>query len=688
MYVRFYHLLSLIILLLSFALRMADMPHGLPYVEHPDEPNFYSLANDVRGVRGAYWRNDWLAGYPPGYIWLYAALLNGVDAISQNNIHTDMGVYVGIMRIVSILLDMLTLSLIMVATRWLAGNLASLLAGGVWAVSSAIVQNAVLALPDPPTVFACVLCVVLALKAFRHESFLWIILATLAGLLATIFKYPVAPILLLPAAFCLWQLWRDLRRALLPSAVALVLVLLTVYGLFFIYGANNLSNVEANTVRSGFLTNLLEPFRWYKVFNGLFGTFGIGLLMVAGITVFYMLKNYQLTKNFDTDTSPPLTPLPIAWRGDLTHQKLPALYAVKKGQGVRIKEKTNRSIVLISLTTLSGFLILAVIPGYLHSYANSIYPIRYTLPAAAVLLIPVAALIGRVIFVPLTYYREGMARHAPTEKTSRLWMGIALALPMIALLPETIAYQTYMQRPLTYTAMQYWFEENIPENSRIWTIHIDPYVSLSRYDRGYSGFKNFDVVFAPNNIAENGITITKMDYLYLTEDDLWIVQNQSYPLVKHIGGTPYRGPDLYIYRAHPLPNPQAAVFTNSTTRLVLRGIQAEKSAAQVTVESYWQAVNAPDRIYSYSLYLSPTDDSTDSLAQMDGQLGHRPTNTWVDPEELLRGDLMPLTLPELTPGDYTVWLVLYSWETGERFVLADGTDRLPVLAFTVTDDSD
>jgi 4-amino-4-deoxy-L-arabinose transferase-like glycosyltransferase len=269
---------------------MADMPHGLPYIDHPDEPNFYALANDVRGVRDAYWRNDWLHGYPPGYIWLYGVILNGVDALAENNIHTDMGMYVGTLRIVSILFDMLTLALIIVATRWLAGSFASVLAGGVWAVSAAVVQNAILALPDPPTVFACVLCVVWVLKAFRHESFLWAILATLAGLLATVFKYPVAPILLLPAAFCVWQLQHNFRRAFLPSVLALALVLLTAYELFFVYGANTLSNVEANTVRSSFLSNLLDPLRWYKVFNGLFGTFGIGLLAVLALAVFWAIK--------------------------------------------------------------------------------------------------------------------------------------------------------------------------------------------------------------------------------------------------------------------------------------------------------------------------------------------------------------------------------------------------------------
>ncbi len=682
MSVRLYAFLTLFILLASFALRMADMPHGLPYIDHPDEPNFYALANDVRGVRDAYWRNDWLEGYPPGYIWLYAAILNGVDALAENNIHTDMGMYVGTLRIVSILIDMLTLAFIMLATRWLSGRTASLLAGGVWAISAAVIQNAILALPDPATVFACVLCVVLALQAFRHESFVWAILATLAGLLATLFKYPVAPILLLPAAFCLWQLWRDFRRALLLSAGALALVLLTAYGLFFIYGANDLSNVEANTVRSSFLTNMLDPFRWYKVFNGLFGTVGIGFLVVMGLAAFLAIKKYQ---------SPPLNPLPITWRGDLTLQQAPPLYAVERGlggedsKGVRIKQNQNPlnfNFALIALTASTGFLILAIIPGYLHSYANSIYPIRYTLPAAAVLLIAAAAWIGQVLFSKNHAVKDTLYR-VSTARISYLWM--MMLLPILALLPETIAYQTYMQRPFTYTAMQHWFEDNIPENSLIWTTHIDPYVSLARYDRGYSGFKNFNVVFAPDNRTENGLTIADMDYLYLSDEDLSRFPDNPYPLVKHIGGYPYREPDLYIFRAHPLPNPQETLFSNSSTQLILRGIQAEKTNTQITVESFWQAPIQPDKIYSYSLYLSPTNDPSQSLAQMDGELGQRPTHTWFDPDELLRGDMLPLDLPELVAGDYTVWLVLYSWETGERFVLEDGLDRLPVLEFTIED---
>jgi hypothetical protein len=333
--------------------------------------------------------------------------------------------------------------------------------------------------------------------------------------------------------------------------------------------------------------------------------------------------------------------------------------------------KNNPAFALIALTGITGFLILAIIPAYLHPYANSIYPIRYTLPAAAVLLIAAAAFIGRIIFA-----------QAATKPVTR-WYGLALALPILALLPETIVYQTYMQRPFTYTAMQHWFEENIPENSRVWTTHVDPYVSLARYDRGYSGFKNFDVVFAPDNIAENGLTLAEMDYLYLTDTDLQHFPDNPYPLVKHMGGYPYREPDLYIFRAQPLPNPQATVFSNSSTQLILRGIQTEKTTEAILVESFWQSSTLPAKVYSYSLYLAPTHDPSQVLAQVDGQLGHRPTNTWGDSQELLRGEMQPLDLPELAAGDYTVWLVVYSWETNERFVLDNGLDRLPVLRFTI-----
>jgi hypothetical protein len=279
-------------------------------------------------------------------------------------------------------------------------------------------------------------------------------------------------------------------------------------------------------------------------------------------------------------------------------------------------------------------------------------------------LMPCAALIGQTLL------------HQP-KRAERRWLLLVLVLPIASLLPETFQLQTTLQRPYTYAAMQRWFEENMPDGSIIWTSEVDPYNSLSRYDRGYSGYKNFDAILGVS--AENTRTMAEADYLYVTEHALANYTHLAYPLVKFIGGEPYREPDLYVYLAKPLPQPQTTLFQNSTSSLILHGLEAQRSKTHVTTESYWSAPHPPDRIYSYLLYVSPRHDPGVVLAQVDGQLGQRPTHTWADPNELLRGEMAALQLPELTPGEYTAWLILYSWETGERFKLADQREALTVL---------
>jgi len=243
------------LLLLAAALRIASFTYGLPYVDHVDEPNFYLLANDQRGVLDAAWRENWLEGYPPGYIWMAAALMQGVDAIADLNIHTDMGNYIAILRLVSLLGDLLTLAALMTLARWLGGAAAGAIAGSGYVIAAEVLENAITALPDPLTVTFVVLCALLTVRALRRDQAAMALLATIFGLLAVVFKYPVFPVLLLPAAFFLRDLWQRRVRALPMAALALLLVGGTALYLLFAYGALNISNSEGLRARTSFFSS-------------------------------------------------------------------------------------------------------------------------------------------------------------------------------------------------------------------------------------------------------------------------------------------------------------------------------------------------------------------------------------------------------------------------------------------------
>lgn len=606
------------IFIVAFFLRFNGVAYALPYISHPDEPNFYALANDWRGVRDAGWREDWLAGYPPGYILFYGLSLNVIDSISQNNIHTDMARYVGIMRIVNISLDMLCLALMGLAARWLAGHWAALLAMVVYALSRPAVENAAIALPDISVTLWGIACLVLTLQAFRRQSFLWGFLATLAGLLATIFKYPAAPVLIMPALFYLLQLRRHWRRALLPSAVALTSVGLTAYVLLVLNGAVSLSNKEGLNARLYFFDNLRELYRWGDLAQATLGTLGIVLCLMGGLGLASLL--YQ---------------------------------------------RRWQALAGVGLALAGGVAALVIIPGYLGDFPAARYPVRYTLPALAPLVVAAAAL--SVLAFPRLFQRLGT---------------LCVLVAGAALVPATVERLNIWHLRSPFQEAQGWFETNIPSGTHLWMDGVDAFTSLSRYDRGYSGYNDYPAYFAGDYPTVSDAVRQTVQVIYLTEEERarwprsagWQSLDEMI-LLKRIGGTGYNPPNLYVYLNQALPQAQATAFSAGDVRLLLRGYDYVVQDGQVSVESYWQNAGIiPPIDYAHTLYLTPSDNPNQALAQVDGQLGYRRTSTWDDADEILRGASSGLVLPEGLPaGTYHLYLAVYDWRDVTRLSLADGT---------------
>ena len=187
------------IFVLAFLLRWAIHDYGLPFIHNIDEPNMYLLANDWRNELDAGWRNDWLAGYPPGYIWLTIGIFEVIDASLQPNIHTDMALYIRILRLISLGADLITLAVLMRTAYILVGHTGAIFLGGIWSVSAEIVFNGITALPDIFSYLFIAFCVLSSVYAHQHESWRWAIVATTFALLAIVFKYAIFPILFLPA---------------------------------------------------------------------------------------------------------------------------------------------------------------------------------------------------------------------------------------------------------------------------------------------------------------------------------------------------------------------------------------------------------------------------------------------------------------------------------------------------------
>ncbi len=615
------------ILLLAFAIRIAIYGYGLPYVENGDEPNMYALANQWRGAMDAGWRNEWLEGYPPGYLIFSGLVMEGTDRVHQLDIHLEMGLYIRALRFASLSMDLLTLSLLMWLARRLGGTIAAGLAGGVWAVSEHVSLVATAALPAAASQTFVALCVVLGLIALRRQN-AWLALAsTGAGLVAVTFKYPLAPVLVTPMVSFLWLLWKGWRRALLPAALALLAVVLTAYELLVVYGAQNLSNTEANIARGGLLDNLLIGQKWANTLQALIESTGPILLLIAGLAMAGVIVNRRRIARW------PLT-------------------------------------LLVLLTALA---LLGIVPIYARFDFTAH---NYVLPGA-LLLIPFSAVI----------ITATLPRHRP--KGTVLWTWVAVIAPVVGLAPGSLSRVVTLQRPSTYTVAQRWFEENIPDGAVLWVQSPQARRSLNRYEAGYPGFKTFNMVYLEEQSTWEGDP-GEIYYLFLREEDLaqWPTHLarpplDELPVIKMFGGPSLRGSTLYVYAPEPFTNPLGVTFQDQTTQLVLEDLTVRQDGSRIHVDSYWRAPSPPPLDYSYLLHLTPADDPLVILAQQDGQLGHRRTSTWTDPAELLRGNMAPLLLPDLPPGEYALLVGAYYWETNTRLTLDDGRDRLEVYRFRV-----
>lgn len=599
-----------LLLLFAASLRIAAVDYALPYIVNPDEPNVYRLVQGYRGVLDAGWRAEWLAGYPPGYMVFYQVVVEVMDRLHTFDVHQDMGTVIGMMRIFNSLIDLITMALVIYLARQLAGWKAALLAGAVFAVSTPFVQNASIALRDPLFAMTTLACVVTGLRAWRRHSVGWALLSTFIGLIAVAVKYPAAPVLILPALFFLRYLYQKRAAALPLSALALLMVLVAAYYLWFVYGGGNLSNFEGNQARNFFVQNSLNATRWFNVIKAALGTLGIGLAVGALVAL--------------------------------------------------IRRRVTPDILLIGIT---GLAVLAITPGYLAELSSTNYPVRYILPATA-------------IFIPV-------AASLVTQLTRRWPNAVQVAIGLLcvaALVPDLVSYALPLRLTNPYTEGQKWFEANISNDSVVWMESLDPFKSLSRYDKGYRGYKSFVGFHGPDYQTLDAEIHNQVQYLYLTEDDekRWpLLQGweglEQFTKIKTIGGPSYNPPALSIYLTHPLPNPQHTAFTLGDVRLTLRSTSIEMGDA-IVMETFWQAdAVKPPRDYSYSLYITPADEPGNVLAQQDGALGQRPTSTWDDPTELLPATIGPVDISSLSDEMKSLWLVIYDSQTGQRFALDDGS---------------
>jgi len=642
-------LFGVVLLTLAAVLRLRGYDFALPYLDHPDEPNFALTALWWRGELRVFQN----AGYPPLYIWLEMAVQTLMDALGNPAIPD----YVRVLRLLSVAAGLATTAII-ARTAWRVGGwMAAFLAGAVWAAAPEIVEGSLYATPDPFVYLLVSASTLLAVEAIAQPGrSLWALWSVMVALAATLVKYPAVPAIVPGGIAALVVLGRDRRLGwcLLLLQVACVAVvgawLVSVYGIVNYNEGATFQSQGLERVTSPDLARQNLALVFYPLARATWAFAGWGIAVAGTILALAIRRR-----------TPDRAPHPAT---------LSALWAVT-----------------------------VLIPWIAASFrAGNIQAIRDILPgttAAVVLWSASLAFIGRAAAALLR--RIGLPRRAARFVATGALIVVFL---IVYLIPQlVIAWQESTLRTYADTRadLAAWAETALDPGTMVVT--DENHKTFNRYWGGYLGTKWFDswvtddvTEHTPGEWRRRGMSYLVMPYTQAIDLQRTDVGRaylaHLFPLRIVAPQKQQRGPAVIVFRLWG-PDHQANAEFGSQIRLV--GWDQQPAAPQpgdtLSLRFYWQPVAPPRDNYSVFLHLTPLTDPAHVLAQADFTpvSEARLPLTWRYPNETLVGQTQRLTIPAgLPPGSYVARLGLYNYVTGERLrVDAGGSSPDHIILFTL-----
>lgn len=625
-------LITASILTLAGVLRLRGYDFALPYIDHPDEPNFALTALWWRGDLQVFQNPD----YPPGYVWLQMAVQTVIDKLSAPSIPD----YVRVMRLFAVAASLGT-TLLVALTAWrVGGHLAGLIAGLTWAIAPEIVESGLYATPDPFVYLLVSVSTLLAVEAISHpDRSTWALWSVLIALAATLVKYPAIPAIVPGGLAALYiAIWRDRRvgfRLLALQSVSVALVgawLVAVYG---IVNYNEGATAQAHGLQRVMSADLVHnnlTYVFYPLARATWTLPGWGVL-AAGLALLIA---------------------PRRWRGP----RAPHFAAVVALWAVMILIPWLAT----AFRTGSSQAIRDILPGV--TAAVVLWAVALAQIAGAV-----ATLLRRRAFSPRA------ARIAGQSLVLTCFLA-GFAIPQLVVAWQESTLRTY---PDTRADLATWAEIALEPGTVVVT--SDNHKTFNRYWGGYSGHKWFDswVASDPTQVQPDEWRQRGMSYLVLPYERVIALQDsadgraylaQLLPLRVIAPREQQRGPAMALFRLWG-PDVYQPVEFGGQIRLLGWDVQpaAPRPGDDLALRFYWQPIIPPRDNYSVFLHLTPLDDPTHVLAQRDfSPAGEaRLPLTWQYPGETLISPAQTLTLPpDLPPGHYVVRLGLYDYVSGER----------------------
>ncbi|NDJ79331.1 MAG: phospholipid carrier-dependent glycosyltransferase [Chloroflexi bacterium] len=650
---RWWWLLLAIIVLFAGGVRYVGYDFSLPYVDHPDEPN-WNLAGRMIIDYGSAKPLNYHA-YPPGIITINYVLLRFFHDEA-----TPPSTLIDWVRLISITISLGTVILVALLAYRIATPLAGLLASGVWAIEPVMIDHSRFATADPYVTCFAALAIFCALSGTLYDRDRWTTAGIVAIMLAIVFKYQAGFLLPVVAGLPLLRLLAhpdQRRRVLTTSAYHAGYLVVFFFWLLAIYptlDANDVPNWVAPTDEAG-------------------------------------LPGWSTTRqNINNATDP------------LEAQAVFRLGLVSLGWLVwpRVRQQIN-GLALITVIAGAGAWFVGV--GVFGEQAFRQF-------VAFTTLLIVLAGVGLALWaIPLGWLLEQLQTRWPaTQRFTARPYALSLALGtvvMIACLPTAAsaidnAYNHTL--PARRVDLATYMDASVPPGPYL--SNTDNHKTFNRSWGGYPGEKEFPyarmalVTEQPlETWREQGVEYAIVPY-GVYEEMQTTPAGQAYLdgmllLKTYPPSDEYRGPDMAVFRLRPMQF-SAAGQVGSTRQQVgpvrLVGYDIDRTEAQagdtITFTLYWQADETTDIVYRVYNHLA-WPDSRDFVGQADGSPLpniHRGTNTWADPGETLISQSFTITVdPAAEPGEYRLITGFYHPETYQRLIGPDGDDFIRVTTITV-----
>lgn len=654
----------LAILLIALVLRLLTWERFLPVIDYVDEPNMYLLTRSWRGIEQVAVIPQWLAGYPPLYMWISGVVQPLVES-SVGRPWVYAGEYIGAMRFLAVWVGVLTTWLLYLLGKRSGGAVAGVVAAIVWAVSPIIVASNSLAVPDPFIYLAMAFTMWCAVAGWPlNSSWKWRY-GLLFGVIALILLKYSALYVLLPYALVIGHHLFKQPKATFKHLIAHVLIGLAALSyLAFGHQAFSLSNREAVGIRESGITMALSPLRWLNNLLFAFNPIVSGSLepqpqltaangLLAVLTAIGSLAGYL-----------------VCWR--------------RGGRRV-----SSSAVMLLVSCIVSGMVITAS-----FTQVSQFAEYRHILPLTVVVIVLWASCVAQIGYWADEIAASRLSRY-PVHLLSR---SIGVVAVLILLTGSTSPDQQLIAQFRKFDHRQVlweWADQNLPPEGRVlFEAHSHIGTTFNRYHGGYDGVTPFDWwLEEPEDIMrssaeeyrERGIVylaLADAERSMFETDPRWPDFIGDWTLLKEFPKSDSMAGDaITVYRAY---SPLTTLDVSFGGEIALVGYDLDfvgqpfsgtvRPGETLEFRPYWRMLTPPSSNYSVFVHLSRVGEDA-PIAQADGSPASpsRPTLTWNDPTEMIIGQTFTITISEdAQPGLYNLRVGLYDYTTGQRLTTEDG----------------